>query len=132
MVSLVLVSHSPEISKGLKKMLDEAQPDVTVLDAGGTDEGEMGTSAVKIQNAIEEANQGDGVVVLVDFGSSVMNAEMAIEMLDDDSRIKIADAPLIEGAYSAVMEAGFGKTVDEVVASAVHAKETQKVQEKEE
>ena len=128
MVSLVLVSHSPDISKGLKKMLDEAQPEVTVLDAGGTDEGEMGTSAMKIQTAIEKADNGDGVVILVDFGSSVMNAEMAIDLIEDAHSVKIADAPLIEGAYSAVMEAGFGKSLDEVVESAVHAKDMKKVQ----
>ncbi|MGB7998569.1 MAG: dihydroxyacetone kinase phosphoryl donor subunit DhaM [Anaerobacillus sp.] len=128
MVGLVLVSHSPDISKGLKKMLDEAQPEVAVLDAGGTDDGEMGTSALKIQNAIEKADRGDGVVILVDFGSSVMNAEMAIDLIEDAHSVKIADAPLIEGAYSAVMEAGFGKALDEVVESAVHAKDTKKVQ----
>lgn len=128
MVSLVLVSHSPDISKGLKKMLDEAQPEVTVLDAGGTDDGEMGTSAIKIQTAIEKADQGNGVVILVDFGSSVMNAEMAIDLLEESHSVKIADAPLIEGAYSAVMEAGFGKSLDEVVESAVLAKDTKKVQ----
>ncbi|MGA9290361.1 MAG: dihydroxyacetone kinase phosphoryl donor subunit DhaM [Anaerobacillus sp.] len=128
MVGLVLVSHSPDISKGLKKMLDEAQPEVAVLDAGGTDDGEMGTSAMKIQNAIEKADRGDGVVILVDFGSSVMNAEMAIDLLEETHSVSIADAPLIEGAYSAVMEAGFGKALDEVVKSAERAKEMNKVQ----
>ena len=128
MVGLVLVSHSPDISKGLKKMLDEAQPEVTVIDAGGTDEGEMGTSAIKIQSAIEKADHGDGVAILVDFGSSVMNAEMAIDLLEETQAVRIADAPLIEGAYSAVMEAGFGKSLEEVVESAVRAKETNKVQ----
>lgn len=128
MVGLVLVSHSPDISKGLKKMLDEAQPKVTVLDAGGTEEGEMGTSAMKIQTAIEKADNGDGVVILVDFGSSVMNAEMAIDLIEDAHSVKIANAPFIEGAYSAVMEAGFGKSLDDVVESAVQAKDTKKVQ----
>ncbi|UOQ43985.1 PTS-dependent dihydroxyacetone kinase phosphotransferase subunit DhaM [Halobacillus salinarum] len=129
MVGLVIVSHSPDISKGLKTMLSEAQPEVTVIDAGGTDEKEMGTSAIKIQQAIEQANKGKGVAVLVDFGSSVMNAEMAIDMLDEEvqNQVKIADAPLIEGAYSAVMEAGFGKEVLEVVKAAEKAKNTNKI-----
>ncbi len=109
-------------------MLEEAQPEVTVMDAGGTDDGDMGTSAMRIQTAIEKAEAGEGVVVLVDFGSSVMNAEMAIEMIETESDIMIADAPLIEGAYSAVMEAGFGKSLEEVVNAATSAKDTKKVQ----
>ncbi|MDP4549359.1 dihydroxyacetone kinase phosphoryl donor subunit DhaM [Alkalihalobacillus macyae] len=128
MVGLVIVSHSPEISKGLVQMLVEAQPEVTVMDAGGTDDGEMGTSAMRIQTAIDKADAGNGVVVLVDFGSSVMNAEMAIEMSEAESDIMIADAPLIEGAYSAVMEAGFGKSLEEVVNAATSAKDTKKIQ----
>ncbi|WP_347551840.1 dihydroxyacetone kinase phosphoryl donor subunit DhaM [Pseudalkalibacillus hwajinpoensis] len=128
MIGLVIVSHSPDISKGLKEMLNEAQPDVKVVDAGGTDDGEMGTSAMKIQSAIGEADDGEGAVILVDFGSSVMNAEMAIDMLEGEKEVMIADAPLVEGAYSAVMESGFGKSLKEVVEAAKRSTETSKIQ----
>ncbi|MFQ3544122.1 dihydroxyacetone kinase phosphoryl donor subunit DhaM [Halobacillus rhizosphaerae] len=127
LVGLVIVSHSPDITKGLKKMLNEANSDVQVCDAGGTEDGEMGTSAIKIQQGVEEVNQGEGVLILVDFGSSVMNAEMAIDMLEENTKVRIANAPFIEGAYSAVMEAGFGKTVDEVAEAAEKARNINKI-----
>ena len=50
---VVLVSHSEYIAKGLKELVDEMNDgSVQVVAAGGADGGRIGTSAIKIQGAI--------------------------------------------------------------------------------
>jgi dihydroxyacetone kinase phosphotransfer subunit len=126
-VGLVLISHSPQISKGVFDLVKQAMPEVNVADAGGTDNGEIGTSALKIKEAIESVHSGDGVAVFFDFGSAVMNAEMAIELLEEDIEVELVDAPLVEGAYAAVMQAGFGKSLKEVAEEAVKTRQAEKI-----
>ena len=41
----------------------------TVIAAGGTDDGGLGTSAAKVERAIGAAEAGAGVLVLPDLGS---------------------------------------------------------------
>ncbi|MBB3909260.1 dihydroxyacetone kinase phosphoryl donor subunit DhaM [Anoxybacteroides rupiense] len=125
-VSLVLISHSYEIVSGLKKLLSQVQPDVPIAIAGGA-EGGIGTNALDIQTAIESVYSEKGVVVLFDLGSALINAEMALEMLEPHENIKIADAPLVEGAYAAVVEAGLGSSLSEVVRASESAKELVKI-----
>ncbi|WP_416149815.1 dihydroxyacetone kinase phosphoryl donor subunit DhaM [Salipaludibacillus sp. HK11] len=126
-VSLVFVSHSADIVKGLKALLYEMQPAVTIGIAGGEEDGGIGTNAFDIKTALESVHSPKGTVILFDLGSALINAELAIEMLADPLNIRIADAPLLEGGYSAVVEAGFGSDVDKVVEAAEKAKEMQKV-----
>lgn len=126
-VSIVLVSHSVEIVSGLKKILNQIQSDVSIAIAGGTEEDDIGTNSIKIKEAIESVYSEKGVVVLFDLGSALINTEIAMEMVGNSERIKIADAPLIEGAYAAVVEAGCGSSIDEVIAVAEDAKELVKI-----
>ncbi|ANB56226.1 dihydroxyacetone kinase, phosphotransfer subunit [Anoxybacillus sp. B7M1] len=125
-VSLVLISHSYEIVSGLKKLLSQVQPDVPIAIAGGA-EGGIGTNAFDIQTAIESVYSEKGVVVLFDLGSALINAEMALEMLEPHENIRIADAPLVEGAYAAVVAAGLGSSLAEVVRASESAKELVKI-----
>ncbi|KGA98951.1 dihydroxyacetone kinase [Alkalihalobacillus alcalophilus ATCC 27647 = CGMCC 1.3604] len=113
-VSLVFVSHSYHIVKGLQALMTEMQPDVKIAIAGGEPGGGIGTNALDIKKAIESVYTEKGVVILFDLGSALMNSEMAIELLDDASNVCIADAPILEGGYAAVVEAGFGSEVEEV------------------
>jgi len=126
-VSLVFVSHSADIVKGLKALLYEMQPAVTIGIAGGEENGGIGTNAFDILAALESVKSPKGTVILFDLGSALINTELAIEMLADASNIRIADAPLLEGGLSAVVEAGFGSDVDKVVEAAEKAKQMQKV-----
>jgi PTS hybrid protein len=64
---------------------------------------------------------------LFDLGSSLINAEMAIEWLEEKDQIRIADAPLVEGAYVAVVESGCGKTMNEVADLAQEVKALSKL-----
>ncbi|WP_050615476.1 dihydroxyacetone kinase phosphoryl donor subunit DhaM [Bacillus testis] len=126
-VGIVLVSHSPKIADGLKDLLSQAVKNVAIATAGGTDEEEIGTSLEKIQQAIEKVHSDKGTLLLFDLGSSLMNAEMAVELAEDDS-IKIADAPFVEGSYVAAVEAGMGKSLDEVLRAAEETREQKKKQ----
>jgi PTS hybrid protein len=126
-VSIVLLSHSYELVKGLESLLKQIQPNVPLAIVGGTDNGEIGTDVFKIKYAIQSVASDNGVVILFDLGSALINAEFAIEMLDEFKNIRIADAPLVEGSYAAIIESGCGSSIEEVVTAAEGAKNLKKV-----
>ncbi|PLR75918.1 dihydroxyacetone kinase [Bacillus sp. V3-13] len=127
-VGIVLISHSRDIVRGLEALLRQIQKDVPLAIAGGTEADEIGTDMFDIKKAIESVYSDKGVVILFDLGSALLNAEMAIETLEGEPNIKIADAPLVEGAYAAIVESGIGGTIDDVVAAAEGAKHLEKIQ----
>lgn len=110
---LVLVSHSPKIAEGIKDIIRQVIHDVPVELAGGTVENDIGTNAVKIQEAIERADHGNGVLIFYDIGSAKMNAELAME-LTAVRDLRLAEAPIMEGAYLAAVESGMGKQFEDV------------------
>lgn len=116
MVGIVIVSHSEKIAEGVKEVAEQMVPEVKIYSAGGTDDGRIGTDAMKISAAIENAFDKDGVILLFDLGSSLMNAEMAIEFLDEDikSKVEIIDAPLVEGTIVTAVYASMNKTIEEI------------------
>ena len=76
----------------------------------------LGTSADKILEAIESVDGPDGVLVLLDLGSAILSAEMALEMLSDEqrNRVRLTYAPLVEGTVAAALEASFGRSLAQV------------------
>ncbi|SDB22787.1 dihydroxyacetone kinase phosphoryl donor subunit DhaM [Butyrivibrio sp. INlla16] len=129
MVGLVLVSHSWKIAEGIKDLTDQVAPTHKgIICAGGLEDKSIGTDAVRISEAVKQANDGDGVVLLADLGSGVMSAETAIELLEDeDIKVKLADAPIVEGAIAAAVTAAIGSTMEQVVAAAEQTREVNKV-----
>ncbi|HNP87897.1 MAG TPA: dihydroxyacetone kinase phosphoryl donor subunit DhaM [Kouleothrix sp.] len=128
MVSLLIVSHSAQLAAGVREFASQVAGDtVQILDAGGTDDGSLGTSINRIQQGLEQIASPDGTLVLVDLGSAVLSVEMAIEALGDTNRIYISDAPLVEGAYLAALEASAEATLDETAAAALQARAMVKV-----
>ncbi|TQQ83823.1 PTS mannose transporter subunit IID [Halonotius terrestris] len=125
MVGLVVVSHSAKAAEGIVEVAAEMGGD-TAIEAAGGDDGEIGTDADRISDGLAAADDGDGVVVLVDLGSAVMNAEVAIEM--HDGQAIIADAPVLEGAVNAAVAATDPKaSLDSVVEQAEAAADISKV-----
>jgi len=122
-VGLVIVSHSARIAEGTVELARQMAADVALAAAGGTDEGGIGTSFELVQASIGEADSGDGVVVLCDLGSAILTAETALEFLDDDvrDRVRIADAPIVEGAVAASVAAQVGTDLAGVLAAAESA-----------
>ena len=131
MVGLVIVSHSWKIAEGVCDLAREmAQGLDGLIPAGGLEDGSTGTDAQRIADAIVEADSGDGVVILADIGSAIMSAESAIELLEDEGReinAVIADAPIVEGAICAAVEASGGGSVDSVLAAAEESREASKL-----
>ncbi|HEX5156980.1 MAG TPA: dihydroxyacetone kinase phosphoryl donor subunit DhaM [Ktedonobacterales bacterium] len=119
-VGLVIVSHSARLAEGVVELASQMAGSVRMVAAGGTDDGELGTSLTKVLNALFAADSADGAVVFVDLGSAALVAEMALEQLPSwqQARIRIANAPLVEGAVVAAVQASVGGSVDEVAAAA--------------
>ena len=121
MVGIVIVSHSPKVAEGAADMVRQmVGDDVAVAWCGGNPEGGLGTDAGRILAAIDSVWSAKGVAVLVDLGGAEMNAEMAIEMLGDgrSGRVRICNAPVVEGAVVAATEAAGGGTLEDVCAVA--------------
>jgi phosphoenolpyruvate---glycerone phosphotransferase subunit DhaM len=120
-VSLVLVSHSPDVARGAADMVRQMVGDeVKVAYCGGNPEGGLGTDVGKILAAIEEAWSPRGVAILVDLGGAETNSEMAIELLPDDrrDRVVLCNSPIVEGAIMAATEASGGASLAQVRATA--------------
>lgn len=107
-VGLVVVSHSAQLAAGVVELASQMAHDVALVAAGGMVDGSVGTSLERIMAALDEADSGDGVVVLADLGSAVMTAEAAIEFLDRPAAACLADAPLVEGSVAAAVAAQGG------------------------
>ena len=119
-VGIVLISHSDKVVAGIKEIIREVIQNIPLEIAGGSDEGEIGTSIDKISRAIDQAYNDKGVLLFYDLGSAKMNAELAIEM-GGKKNIKIVEAPLLEGAYIGAVESNMGKTLEEVIKSVNNA-----------
>ena len=123
MVGLVLISHSGTLVEGLRDMVVQvAGDDVAVGIAGGTEDGRLGTSAPLIAAALRStlAASDGGALVLLDLGSAALSLELALEDLEppDRERIHVTEAPLVEGAILAAVQASVGASLAEVAASA--------------
>ena len=98
--------------------------------AAGTAEGALGTDAMAIVEAVGRADDGEGVVVLMDLGSAVMSAQTAVEFLDPEvaERTRLLAAPLVEGLFAAYSAASIGRDLDRVCAEAERAVEAKRRQ----
>jgi dihydroxyacetone kinase phosphotransfer subunit len=129
-VALVIVSHSQQVADGVRDIAGQMAGDqVVIRAAGGAADGSVGTNAEAIARAITEADQGDGVLILMDLGSAVLSTETALEMLglDADRQVQLSNAPLVEGAVVAAVTASTGQTLEEVASAALDAKDMTKV-----
>ncbi len=124
MLSILILSHSPDVAKGLREMcLQMVSGDVVIDAIGGTKDGRLGIDAELVLNRLKAmAAESDGVVILGDIGSTIMAAKNALDMLGVSEKVRIADAPLVEGAVVAALEASMGSPMEKVVRKAEEAK----------
>ena len=127
MIHLILVSHHPDIARGIAALAAQmsAAPE-TIHTAAGIDDADnpVGTDAVRIMQAIEDAANPDGILILVDLGSAILSAQTALDLLDDPAlaaRCRISPAPLVEGAISAAVAASSGADLATVAREAEQA-----------
>jgi dihydroxyacetone kinase DhaKLM complex PTS-EIIA-like component DhaM len=119
MVGLVLVSHSAGLAAETAALacgISGERPPVVA--AGGTEDGGLGTSVDRIEKAVRAVDQGDGVVIIPDLGSSVLTARL----LEEAGRVVVADVPFVEGTIAACVAACGGASLAEVLAAAEEAR----------
>jgi multiphosphoryl transfer protein len=123
MVSIVLISHSRALALALKELVQQVSGgDIAISVAAGVgpDREEFGTDAVEIMQAVQSVYSEDGVVVLMDLGSAIISAELALDLLPSEMRdnIILCSAPFIEGAVAAAVQAGLGSQKEVVCSEA--------------
>src|SRR3954447_2806987 len=122
MVGIVVVSHSRAPARAAVALAGEMVHgrEVPIEIAAGLDDTTFGTDAVQIVQAVQTADHGAGVVVLMDLGSAVLSAELALDLLDDPvrDRVLLCPAPLVEGLVVAAVAAASGADRAEVAAEA--------------
>ncbi|MCT4535931.1 phosphoenolpyruvate--protein phosphotransferase [Halodesulfovibrio sp.] len=123
MVGIVLVSHCRRLAEGLHGIIEQiTQGAVPVALAAGSNDEEhpIGTDPAKVLSAIQQVQQGDGVLVLMDLGSAILSAETAIDLLPEDQQRKVymSSAPLVEGAMAAAIQIAAGADMEAVLKDA--------------
>jgi len=119
MVGLVIVSHSRTLADalvGLLRQVTSGDLPVAVAAGIGDDRSEFGTDAVEIMEAIQSVYSDAGVLVLMDLGSAVLSAKLALEFLPPEmvEKIRFCGAPLVEGAVAAAVQIGLGSDLETI------------------
>jgi phosphoenolpyruvate-protein phosphotransferase/dihydroxyacetone kinase phosphotransfer subunit len=130
LVGIVVVSHGEELARGVVQVASQmAAGQQLMAAAGGLEDGGLGTSLERIERALDAVYSEDGVLILMDLGSAVMTTEMLLESLPADkrARVRMSNAPLVEGAVAAAVAAAQGADLDAVQRAAETAMDTPKV-----
>ena len=123
MVGFVLISHSKEIAEGTADLVRQMAGEVEMAAVGGDSDGSFGTDPERIKEAVESLGANE-VLIFMDLGSAVLSAETVLEMLEDDlrGRVRLVDAPFVEGAFAAAVIASTGADADECIEAAMEAR----------
>jgi phosphocarrier protein FPr len=122
-IGIVIVSHSAKLADGVVELArNMGGAEVAIQAAGGMsmEDTTLGTDPIRILNAIEQVYSDDGVLVLMDLGSAILSSEMALEMLPEEKRahIVLCEAPIVEGAIAAAVQARIGGSIQQVLGEA--------------
>lgn len=122
-IGIVIVSHSKQLALGVRELAAQmVHGQVPIAVAAGIEDPEnpLGTDPIQVYEAIASVFSDDGVLVLMDLGSALLSAEMAIEFLPEaqQQRVYLCEAPLVEGAIAAVVAAAAGRDIHQVMAEA--------------
>ena len=128
MVGLVLVSHSPRIAEGTAELVRQMAGEVELAAVGGDSDGGFGTDPERIEAAVRDLD-ADEVLVFMDLGSAVLAAETVLEMLPSGTseKVRLVDAPFVEGAFAAGVVASAGADAEECVEAAMDARTESKL-----
>ncbi len=129
MVGIVIVSHSSKAAEGIREIAAEMGiPGQPIVAAGGNENDSIGIDLDKVEAAIEKADNNDGIILFVDLGGAIICADMIkANKKINKRRVYIADAPILEGAVIATVEASLGSTVEKVLEVAAQVKNMPKV-----
>lgn len=130
MIGIVVVSHSPRLAEAAVELALEMVTGVApaIAIAAGTGDGGIGTDATKVAAAIDKVSTPEGVIVLMDLGSAVLSAAMALEFIETGNPVRLSDAPFVEGIVAAVVLAAAGASLDEISREAHRAIDAKQAQ----
>jgi phosphoenolpyruvate-protein phosphotransferase len=127
-IGIVAVSHSLQLAEAAVslalQMVPTGAPRVLVAAGAGTEKDGapiIGTDATRVAAAIDALVDTDGVLVLMDLGSAVLSAELALELTTSPIEVRLSSAPFVEGLLAAVVRAAGDATLAEVAAEAESA-----------
>ena len=126
MVGLVIVTHSAALAHGVAETCRMMAKDARIATAGGLEDGGFGTSYARIVEAIDTVYGADGVVLLMDAGSSILTVETIVEEMPE-RRLRMADCPVVEGSVVAAIAAVCGANLDDVVRRAEETRKACKI-----
>ncbi|WP_270596449.1 dihydroxyacetone kinase phosphoryl donor subunit DhaM [Anaerococcus vaginalis] len=117
MINILIASHSKKLAEGLREILIQMAPNLNILVSGGDKDGNIGSNFDEINEIINEYAINDGLVIFFDLGSSMMNCQMAIDMLDDEkkSKVYLAGTPIVETSVQVAVEASAGQSLEKIV-----------------
>jgi dihydroxyacetone kinase phosphotransfer subunit len=123
-VGIVVVSHSRDLARAAVnlalQMVHGPAPRIEI--AAGTSDDRLGTDPTAVAQAVVAADAGDGVVVIMDLGSAVLSAELALEFLPESgTKTRLVPAAFVEGIFAAVISAAGGAELDAVARDAEEA-----------
>lgn len=117
MINILLASHSKKVAEGLREILIQMAPDVNIQVSGGDNEGHIGSNFEEINEIINKYATDDGLVIFFDLGSSMLNCQMAIDMLDEEkkSKVYLSGTPIVETSVQVAVSASAGQTLEEAI-----------------
>lgn len=117
MINILLASHSKKVAEGLREILVQMAPDVNIQVSGGDNEGNIGSNFEEINEIINKYATDDGLVIFFDLGSSMLNCQMAIDMLDEEkkSKVYLSGTPIVETSVQVAVNASAGQTLEETI-----------------
>jgi phosphocarrier protein FPr len=121
MASLVLICHSAKLAEGVRELAEQiTQRKVQVFATGGVDEHTLGTNPDQVRILLEAADNPEGVLVLMDLGSSVLGVEMVLSEWPPErrERVVLCEGPLVEGAVAAASQLAAGASLKEAAQEA--------------
>lgn len=102
MINFVVVSHSKKLAEAAIELASIMKnSEFKIVNAAGlVDSDGFGTDVQKVIESINSVNEGDGVLVFCEIGSSLMSSQMAVEMIGDE-KVVLVDAPFVEALMAA-------------------------------
>jgi dihydroxyacetone kinase phosphotransfer subunit len=102
--------------------------EVELVAVGGDSDGGFGTDPERIEAAVRDLDVEE-VLVFMDLGSAVLSAETVLEMLPSETKekVRLVDAPFVEGAFAAGVVASAGADAEECVEAAMEARTESKL-----
>lgn len=115
MINILITSHSNKLAQGLTELISQMATNVRIEYSGGSEDGELGSNFEEINQKMTELAE-DGLVVFFDLGSSMMNCQMAYDMLDENLKEKviIAGSPLVESAFEIAIDINEDTKLEEI------------------